>query len=77
MQWNRKEVNAIIVNLMKGVGLSIKDGKDLDALIMKVASKKGTTEAGLKSFKSSSINKIFEQGLNAAIKRSKEISNEY
>ena len=36
-----------------------------------------STEAGLKSFKSSSINKIFEQGLNAAIKRSKEISNEY
>ena len=74
---NRKEVNAIIMNLMKGVGLSIKDGEDLNALIMKVASKKGTTEAGLKSFKSSSINKIFEQGLNAAIKRSKEISNEY
>ena len=74
---NREEVNRIIVNLIKGVGLSIKDGKDLDALIMKVASKKGTTEAGLKSFKSNSINKIFEQGLNAAIKRSKEISNEY
>ena len=74
---DRKKVNAIIVNLMKGVGLSIKDGKDLDALIMKVASKKGTTEAGLKSFKSNSINKIFEQGLNDAIKRSKEISNEY
>ena len=30
-----------------------------------------------KSFKSNSINKIFEQGLNDAIKRSKEISNEY
>ena len=74
---NREEVNRIIVNLIKGVGLSIKDDKDLDALIMKVASKKGTTEAGLKSFKSNSINKIFEQGLNAAIKRSKEISNEY
>jgi len=74
---NREEVNKIIVNLIKGVGLSIKDDRDLDALIMKVASKKGTTEAGLKSFKSNSINKIFEQGLNAAIKRSKEISNEY
>jgi len=74
---NKKEVNAIIVNLMKGVGVSIKDGKDLDVLIKKVASKKGTTEAGLKSFESNSINKIFEQGLNDAIKRSKEISNEY
>ena len=32
---------------------------------------------GLKSFKSNKININFEKGLNAAIKRSKEISNEY
>ena len=74
---DKKEVNKIIVNLIKGVGSSIEDKKDLDALIMSVASKKGTTEAGLKSFKSNKISINFEKGLNAAIKRSKEISNEY
>ena len=74
---NKSEVNKIIATLIKGVGSSIENKKDLDALIMSVASKKGTTEAGLKSFKSNAINSTFEKGLNAAIKRSKEISNEY
>ena len=74
---NKHEVNKMIVNLIKGVGSSIEDKKDLDALIMSVASKKGTTEAGLKSFKSNGIRSTFEKGLNEAIKRSKEISNEY
>jgi len=46
-------------------------------LIKMVASKKGTTEAGLKSFSINKIDKIFEDGLKKAIKRSKEISNEY
>ena len=45
------KVNEIIVNLMKGVGASVENDKDLDKLISAVASKKGTTEAGLKSFK--------------------------
>ena len=49
----------------------------MDNLIKAVASKKGTTEAGLKSLKSNNLNQIFEKGLNAAIKRSKEISNEF
>ena len=74
---NKSEVNKIIVNLIKGVGSSIEDKKDLDALIMSVASKRGTTEAGLKSFKSNAISSLFEKGLNSAIKRSKEISSEY
>ena len=74
---NKQKVNEIIVNLMKGIGASVEDNKDLDKLISAVASKKGTTEAGLKSFKTNKLNKIFEKGLKAAIKRSEEISNEY
>ena len=74
---NKQKVNEIIVNLMKGVGASVENDKDLDKLISAVASKKGTTEAGLKSLKSNNLNQIFEKGLNAAIKRSKEISNEF
>ncbi|MDB9748073.1 hypothetical protein OAB41_04945 [Gammaproteobacteria bacterium] len=39
-------------------------------------SKKGTTEAGIKKFKSLKVLNSFEKGIIAAIKRSKEISNE-
>ena len=48
-----------------------------DALINAVASKKGTTEAGIKSFKNSGLSKSFDKGIAAAIKRSKEISSEF
>ncbi len=74
---DEKIVREIIANLMKGVGSSIENDGNLDNLIKAVASKKGTTEAGLKSLKSNNLNQIFEKGLNAAIKRSKEISNEF
>ena len=74
---DEKIVREIIANLMKGVGSSIEDDGNLDNLIKAVASKKGTTEAGLKSLKSNNLNQIFDKGLNAAIKRSKEISNEF
>ena len=73
---DKKQVNDIMVNLMKGIGFSI-ENNDLNNLIMAVASKKGTTEAGLKSFKANDLDKVFEKGLDAAIKRSKEISNEF
>jgi len=48
----------------------------MDELIETVASKKGTTEAGIKEFKSLKVLNSFEKGIIAAIKRSKEISNE-
>jgi len=73
---DKKQVNDIMVNLMKGIGFSI-ENNDLNNLILAVASKKGTTEAGLKSFKANDLDKVFEKGLDAAIKRSKEISNEF
>lgn len=73
---DRKKINNIMVNLMKGVSLSI-EKNDLESLITAVASKKGTTEAGLESFKTNNLDKVFEQGLDTAIRRSKEISNEY
>ena len=73
---DKKKVNDIMVNLMKGISFSV-EGNNLDNLIMAVASKKGTTEAGLKSFKNNDLDKVFERGLDAAIKRSKEISDEF
>ena len=42
-----------------------------------VASKKGTTEAGLDYFKSNKLDTIFKKGLQSAVNRSKEISNEF
>jgi pyrroline-5-carboxylate reductase len=74
---DKKVVNKVMSNLMKGVGMSIEKDTNLDNLIKAVASKKGTTEAGLKSFKLNKLSNRFEKGLNAAIKRSKEISNEF
>ena len=49
----------------------------MDELIKIVASKKGTTEAGISLFKSKKLLNIFDYGIKSAIKRSKEISNEY
>ena len=74
---DKEKVNDIMVNLIKGIGLSIEHNQDLDELIAAVASKKGTTEAGLNSFKLKKLNRSFEDGINAAVKRSKEISNEF
>ena len=74
---NKQKVNEIIVNLMKGVGASVENDKDLDKLISAVASKKGTTEAGLDYFKSNKLDTIFKKGLQSAVNRSKEISNEF
>ena len=74
---DKKIVRAVMVNLIKGVGTSVENNGNLNDLIEAVKSKKGTTEAGLKSFQSNKLGISFEKGLNAAIKRSKEISNEF
>ena len=67
----------IIASLLIGVALSIKNGGSMDELIKIVASKKGTTEAGINLYKSKKLLNIFDYGIKSAIKRSKEISNEY
>mgnify|MGYP001327401427 CR=1 FL=1 len=73
---DKKMTKEIIGNFIEGVGMSAKGSLHLDELISAVASKKGTTEAGLNSFKSTKILNSFDEGIIAAIKRSKEISNE-
>ena len=74
---DKKIAREIMVNLIKGVAASVENNGNLSNLIQAVKSKKGTTEAGLKSFQSNKLGISFEKGLNAAIKRSKEISNEF
>ena len=74
---NDRLTKSIISNLMIGVGTSIGSGKSLEELISSVASKKGTTEAGLKSMKANKISSSFNKSIKVAIKRSKEISSEF
>ena len=74
---DRLKKDIIISNLLEGVSSSIIENNDLDELIALVASKKGTTEAGLKSFKASKLSQNFEKGIAAAIKRAKDISAEF
>ena len=74
---DKSKKDTIICNLLEGVSYSINDNSNLDELIASVASKKGTTEAGLKSFKSSKLSQNFEKGIAAAIKRAKDISVEF
>ena len=74
---DKSKKDNIICNLLEGVSHSINDNSNLDELIASVASKKGTTEAGLKSFKSSKLSQNFEKGIAAAIKRAKDISVEF
>ena len=74
---DKSKKDIIICNLLEGVANSINDNSNLDELIASVASKKGTTEAGLQSFKSSKLSQNFEKGITAAIKRAKDISAEF
>jgi pyrroline-5-carboxylate reductase len=71
-----KNTKLIMANLMSGIGESIKGDKSIDELIKSVASKRGTTEAGLKVMKAEKMTESFNKSIKAAINRAKEISNE-
>jgi pyrroline-5-carboxylate reductase len=53
---------------------AIKNGENLDDLIDSVASKGGTTEAGLNLLREKGFTKIFSDGVNKGIQRAKELS---
>ena len=53
---------------------SIKNGENLDDLIESVASKGGTTEAGLKFLYKEKFSEIFSGAVDAGIRRAKELS---
>ncbi len=74
---DKKIVKQMMTSLIQGVATSINNNSNLDELIKMVASKKGTTEAGLDYFKSNKLDTIFKKGLQSAVNRSKEISNEF
>lgn len=49
---------------------------DLETLIARVASKKGTTEAALKVFARRGLARIIQQGVQAAVRRSRHLSQQ-
>ena len=71
-----KKTKLIMANLMNGIGESIKEDKSIDELIKSVASKRGTTEAGLKVMKAEKMAESFNKSIKTAMNRAKEISNE-
>ena len=71
-----KKTKTIMANLMSGIGESIRGDKSIDELIKSVASKRGTTEAGLKVMKAEKMTESFNKSIKAAMNRAKEISNE-
>ena len=74
---DKKMAEKILKTFIKGVSMSVSNHANMDDLINKVASKKGTTEAGIKSLINDKALSIFNDAINAASKRSKEISDEF
>ncbi len=54
--------------------LALQTSDDLEALIARVASKRGTTEAALKVFARRGLARIIQQGVAAATRRSRQLS---
>ena len=71
-----KKTKIIMANLMSGIGESVRGDKSIDELIKSVASKRGTTEAGLRVMKAEKMTESFNKSIKAAMNRAKEISNE-
>lgn len=64
------------VQTMKGASALVSEKSNIDELIQRVASKGGTTEAGLTVFKKAKIDKIWKNAVRAGYKRAKELSKE-
>ncbi|MFH0732225.1 MAG: pyrroline-5-carboxylate reductase [Candidatus Omnitrophota bacterium] len=66
--------NLIVNTALGSCVLALQSNQTMDALIKKVASKGGTTEAALKVFNKKGFSNMVEQALRQAAKRSKELS---
>tara|TARA_B100000965_G_C19525340_1_gene728502 strand:+ start:317 stop:1105 length:789 start_codon:yes stop_codon:yes gene_type:complete len=65
-----------LINLFQNVLLNNQNSKDLENFLNSIASKKGTTQAGIKFLKSQNIKKIMYTTLDRAYKRARELSIE-
>ena len=74
---NPKELNRNFYNFISSISDAYADGKDLEDLINKIRSPKGTTNAGIISLKRDKIKNKIDRAFKAAELKSKEIQNEY
>jgi len=72
---SQKASEQLVLNTAYGAGLlALKSRKPMAQLIKKVASKGGTTEAALKVFNKRRFQNIVKEAIDAAAKRSRELS---
>ena len=65
----------LAIQTAKGsAALASQTDEELEKLIARVASKKGTTEAALTVFRRDGLTRILQRGVRAAVKRSRELS---
>ena len=68
------ESKKILIQLISGTNTYLeKNGNDIGELVERITSKGGTTEAGLAFFRENKINKLLEEVITQAEKKSKEI----
>ena len=66
----------ITVLFLTSIISAIKNDESLDALVDSVASKGGTTEAGLRLLRNKNFNSIFSEAVDKGISRAQELSKD-
>lgn len=69
MKISEKISDELLLELLVGTTSYLREKQGIDELIKKVASKGGSTEAGLKFFKNKKVDKLLEGVINEAAKR--------
>ena len=64
----------ITILFLTSIISAIKNGENLDTLVDSVASKGGTTEAGLKFLREKNFNSIFSEAVDKGVERAKQLS---
>ena len=64
----------ITILFLTSIISAIKNGENLDTLVDSVASKGGTTEAGLKFLREKNFNSIFSEAVDMGVERAKKLS---
>ena len=72
--FNEYEAKLLILTTLDGANAVLQIGKNPEELVTQVASKGGTTEAGLKILAEHKIKEMFTEVLQVAERRAKELS---
>ena len=78
LQFRHEEAKRMIIHTFLGAArLACVSGKDFNTLLGEVASAKGTTQAALNVFRKKRFSKTISSGMDAALRRAREISCQY